>query len=85
MVTPVANVAQRITKIPRIDWRVVAGQFVVWIRTDRMLWRVGHPAASERQVFGWQAKRNSAVVGACGIEIEHDVRIDRMRIAKLPL
>ena len=77
--------AQRVTKIPRIDWGVIAGQFVGWIWTDRMLWRVGHPAASKRQVFGWQVKRNAAVVGASGIEIERDVRIDRVRIAKLPL
>src|SRR5258705_1170815 len=77
--------AQRVTKIPRIDWRVITGQFVSWVWIDRMLWRVGHPAASKRQVFGWQAKRNAAVVGAGRIEIERDVRINRVRIAKLPL
>src|SRR6476469_8064946 len=50
-----------------------------------MLWRLGHALASERQVFGWQAKRNAAVSGASGIEIERKMRIDRVRVAKLPL
>src|SRR6266404_8754472 len=47
--------AQRVTKIPGINWRVITGQFVSWIWIDRMLWRGGHPAASKRQVFGCQA------------------------------
>ena len=50
-----------------------------------MLGRVGHPAASKRQVFGWQAERHAAVIGARRIEIEREVRVDRVRVAKLPL
>src|SRR6202142_4708449 len=52
---------------------------------DGMLWRVGHALVSKRQVFGWQAERNTAVIGAGGIEIESKMRVDRVRIAKLPL
>src|ERR1700704_4337665 len=41
--------------------------------------------ASKRQVFGWQAKRDTAEIGALRIEIEGDVGIDSAGIAKLPL
>src|SRR5258707_15194752 len=43
------------------------------------------PLASKRQIFGGQAERNTAVIGAGRIEIERDMRIDRVPIAKLPL
>jgi hypothetical protein len=40
---------------------------------------------SKRQIFGGQAKRDPTVIGASRIEIKRDVRIDRVRITKLPL
>src|SRR5450756_782541 len=43
------------------------------------------PSASERQVLGRQPQRYPAVIGASRIEIECDVRIDRVGITKLPL
>ena len=50
-----------------------------------MLRCVGHPPASERQVFGRQAERHASVIGAGRIEIEREMRIHRVRIAELPL
>ena len=50
-----------------------------------MLGRVSHPPASKRHVFGWQTKRYPSVIGARRVEIESDVRIDRVGIAELPL
>ena len=41
--------------------------------------------ASERQVFGRQAKRYTSIIGPSRIEIECEMRIHRMRVAKLPL
>src|ERR1700692_671584 len=41
--------------------------------------------ASKRQVFGWQAERHPAVIGARSIEIESQMRIHRMRLEELPL
>src|ERR1700753_1714611 len=41
--------------------------------------------ASKRQVIGRQAQRNPSVIGACRVEIERNVRIDRGGITKLPL
>jgi hypothetical protein len=41
--------------------------------------------ASKRQIFGRQAKRDTTVIGAGGIEIEGKVRIDCMGIAELAL
>src|ERR1700755_958 len=41
--------------------------------------------ASKRQVFGRQAERHPAVIGARRIEIESQMRIHRMRITELPL
>src|ERR1700691_6538634 len=40
---------------------------------------------SQRQVFGRQAKRDPAVLGARRIEVEGDVGVDRVGIAELPL
>ena len=75
--------AKRIAKIPGIDRRIVAGKFIG--RIGRMFGCVGHPPASERQVFGRQAKRHTSIIGSCRIEIECEVRIHRVGIAKLPL
>src|SRR3954467_2976552 len=52
--------AERVAEISGIDDRAVAGQLVGRIWLYGMLWHVGHPPASKRQVFGWQAKRNTA-------------------------
>src|SRR5690349_24036464 len=41
--------------------------------------------ASERQVFGRQADRDTAVVGSRRIEIECEVGVDRVSVAELPL
>src|ERR1700687_4118870 len=41
--------------------------------------------ASKGQVFGREAERDAAVIGGSRIEIERDVRIDGVGIAKLPL
>ena len=65
--------AERVAKIPRIDRRMIAGQFVRGIRGGRMLGRVSHPPASKRQVFGWQAKGYPSVIGAGRVEIEREV------------
>src|SRR5271167_302482 len=42
-------------------------------------------SASKRQIFGRQAECDAPVIGAGRIEIERDVRIDRVGIAELPL
>src|ERR1700675_1453357 len=41
--------------------------------------------ASKRQVFGRQAKRYASIIGSRRIEIECEVRINRVSVAKLPL
>src|SRR4051812_22142868 len=43
------------------------------------------PRAPERQVFGRQAKRYASIIGSRRIEVECEVRIHRVGIAKLPL
>src|SRR5690349_24670357 len=40
--------------------------------------------ASERQIFGRQAKRHASIIGTRRLEIECKVRIHRVRISKLP-
>src|SRR5262249_40402228 len=62
--------AERVSKIPRVDRRMVAGQFVGRVRSARVLRRVGHSLASKRQVFGRQAKCYTTVIGAGGVKIE---------------
>src|ERR1700761_5674340 len=41
--------------------------------------------ASKRQVFGRQAERHPAVIGARRIEVEGQMRVDRMGVAELAL
>src|SRR5579863_1660324 len=42
-------------------------------------------SASKRQVFGRQAERDAPVIGAGRVEVEGDVRIDRVGVTELPL
>ena len=85
MVTPVAKVPSALRKSRGSIAEVIAGEFGGGIRIGRMLGFVIHPLISERQVFGWQAKRDAAVIGAGRIEIESQMRIDRVGVAKLAL
>src|SRR5258708_3315863 len=50
-----------------------------------MLWCVGYPPTSKRQIFGRQAEGNARIVGAGRTEVEREVRIDRVGVAKLTL
>src|SRR3954466_13527888 len=41
--------------------------------------------ASERQIFGRQVKRHTSIIGSRRIEVECEVRIHRVGVAKLSL
>src|SRR5882757_3993139 len=83
MVTPVANVpnALRKSRGSIVELSVansLAGSAGCLGASDIRL-------ASKRQVFGRQAKRHASIIGSRRIEIEGEVRIHRMSIAKLSL
>src|SRR3974390_884474 len=85
MVTPVAEVPSALRKSRGSIGELPLASSLAGSGSVGCLGASFIPIASKRQVFGRQTKRDAPVIGAGRIEVEGDVRVDRMGIAKLPL